>query len=72
VLHVANMNPKKNAIPEQEPAVRARNYKEVTLGYTPELAVDEAERCLNCKHQPCIKGCPVRSEEHTSELQVTL
>lgn len=55
-----NMSPKKNPMPSQEPAVRARNFKEVTLGYTEETALDEAARCLNCKNMPCVSGCPVK------------
>ncbi|MGN1251061.1 MAG: NADPH-dependent glutamate synthase [Candidatus Spyradocola sp.] len=54
-----NMSLKKNPMPAQEPAVRARNFGEVALGYTPEQAIDEANRCLNCKHKPCVSGCPV-------------
>ncbi len=54
-----NMSPKKVAIPEQNPLERIRNFSEVALGYTRENAVEEAERCLKCKHQPCVKGCPV-------------
>ena len=54
-----NMSPKKVAIPEQAPDVRNRNFREVTLGYTAEMAIEEAQRCLNCKHKPCISGCPV-------------
>ncbi|MFH1102793.1 MAG: NADPH-dependent glutamate synthase [Pseudomonadota bacterium] len=55
---------KKGKIPrqkmsEQEPAVRARNFLEVPLGYTPELAMKEAERCLQCKKPSCVEGCPV-------------
>lgn len=56
---MANMSPKKNPMPSQEPAVRARNFDEVTLGYTREMAIDEAARCLHCKNAPCINGCPV-------------
>lgn len=55
-----SMNPKKNPMPSQEPAVRARNFNEVTLGYTEETALDEAARCLNCKNMPCVGGCPVK------------
>ena len=46
-------------IPEQNPKVRARNFKEVNLGYTPELALKEAERCLQCGKPFCVEGCPV-------------
>ena len=56
---MANMALKKNAMPEQDAKVRARNFKEVALGYTPEQAIDEANRCLGCKHRPCVGGCPV-------------
>jgi len=54
-----NMSKTKVAIPEQEPAVRARNFEEVSLGYTEEMAVEEATRCLNCPKKPCVSGCPV-------------
>ena len=54
-----NMSLKKNPMPEQAPAVRAANFKEVALGYTREIAMEEADRCLNCKHAPCVTGCPV-------------
>lgn len=54
-----NMSLKKVAIPEQDPKVRSRNFKEVSLGYTEEMAIEEAQRCLNCKHKPCVNGCPV-------------
>ncbi|MBP0965530.1 MAG: NADPH-dependent glutamate synthase [Oscillospiraceae bacterium] len=56
---MANMSLKKNEMPSQAPDVRNKNFKEVTLGYTPEQAVDEANRCLNCKNKPCVGGCPV-------------
>ncbi|OPZ60613.1 MAG: Glutamate synthase (NADPH) small chain [Deltaproteobacteria bacterium ADurb.Bin510] len=46
-------------MPEQEPKVRARNFDEVPLGYTPEMAVIEAQRCIQCKQPPCVQGCPV-------------
>ncbi|MDF2564086.1 MAG: glutamate synthase homotetrameric [Massilibacillus sp.] len=49
----------KHAMPEQEPKVRARNFDEVTLGYSKETAMAEAERCLNCKKPLCRQGCPV-------------
>ena len=54
-----NMNPKKNPMPSQEPDVRNHNFQEVALGYTEAIALDEAERCLNCKNMPCVNGCPV-------------
>ncbi len=54
-----NMSLNKVPIPEQDPKVRARNFDEVTLGYTAEMAQEEAQRCLNCKHMPCVSGCPV-------------
>lgn len=55
-----NLSPKKNPMPTQEPTVRARNFREVALGYTEEQAIDEARRCLSCKNRPCVSGCPVR------------
>ena len=54
-----NMSNKKNPMPSQEPAVRAHNFKEVATGYSEATALDEAMRCLNCKHMPCVSGCPV-------------
>ena len=54
-----NMRLDKNPMPEQCPNVRNKNFLEVTTGYTPEMAIDEAKRCLNCKHKPCMEGCPV-------------
>ena len=56
---MANMSLTKNPMPEQDPIVRTGNFDEVALGYTPEMAVDEAKRCLNCKNMPCRSGCPV-------------
>lgn len=53
------IQPKKHEMPVQDAKVRARNFKEVALGYTPEIAVAEAQRCLNCKNRPCVEGCPV-------------
>lgn len=50
---------KKTPMPSQEPDVRNRNFDEVALGYTEEMAIGEAKRCLNCKHKPCVSGCPV-------------
>ena len=54
-----NMDKKKTAMPEQEPMVRNKNFQEVALGYTEEQAKIEAGRCLGCKNQPCVAGCPV-------------
>jgi len=54
-----NMSLKKNEMPSQSPEIRRNNYEEVALGYTEELALDEAARCLNCKNMPCVSGCPV-------------
>lgn len=54
-----NMNPKKNPMPSQKPDDRNHNFNEVALGYTEEMALDEAARCLNCKNMPCVAGCPV-------------
>ncbi|MBR0156332.1 MAG: NADPH-dependent glutamate synthase [Clostridia bacterium] len=53
------LDPKKHEMPTQAPEVRAHNFNEVALGYTEEMAVAEAQRCLNCKNKPCIEGCPV-------------
>ena len=50
---------KKVPVREQEPAVRAKNFDEVCLGYNEEEAKEEASRCLNCKNAQCMKGCPV-------------
>lgn len=54
-----NMRMDKNPMPEQCPNVRNKNFLEVTTGYSEETAIDEAKRCLNCKHRPCMQGCPV-------------
>ena len=53
------MSLKKVAMPEQDPNVRNKNFEEVALGYTKEMAMEEAARCLNCKNKPCVGGCPV-------------
>ena len=53
---MANMSMTKNPIPEQEPLVRNKNFDEVALGYTEEIAIDEAKRCLNCRQHPCVSG----------------
>ncbi len=54
-----NMDPKKCPMPSQDPEVRSKNFDEVALGYTYEMAVNEARRCLNCKNKPCVSACPV-------------
>ena len=56
---MANMALEKVPMPEQDPKVRARNFEEVTLGYSKAMAMEEAKRCLGCKHKPCVSGCPV-------------
>ncbi len=59
MANLPNMDPKKNPMPTQEPQVRAHNFSEVALGYSEEIAIQEALRCLNCKNYPCVSGCPV-------------
>ncbi len=54
-----NMDAKKTPMPCQEPNVRNKNFGEVALGYTEEMAINEARRCLNCKNKPCQTKCPV-------------
>jgi glutamate synthase (NADPH/NADH) small chain len=54
-----NLSLTKTKMPEQEPSVRNRNFQEVALGYLAEMAKEEAGRCLQCKHRPCVQGCPV-------------
>ena len=61
---MANMALKRNEMPTQDPKVRARNFDEVALGYSEATAIDEANRCLNCKHMPCVQGCPVKIHIH--------
>ncbi len=56
---MANMTLVKAPMPEQDPQVRVRNFKEVALGYTAEMAIEEANRCLGCKNPKCVEGCPV-------------
>lgn len=52
----------RNAMPEQPADIRNKNFEEVALGYTKEMAVDEAQRCLNCPKPRCVEGCPVNVE----------
>ena len=54
-----NMKPEKTPMPAQNPIVRSGNFEEVEYGYTHEMALEEAQRCLQCKHAPCMTGCPV-------------
>ncbi len=54
-----NMSKEKVSMPEQDPNVRNQNFEEVALGYTLEMAQEEAHRCIQCKNQPCVDGCPV-------------
>ncbi len=56
---MVNLSQKKVPIPEQDPVVRNKNFAEVAFGYTPAMAMEEAQRCLQCKHRPCVAGCPV-------------
>ncbi len=56
---MANMSPTRVPMPEQDPNVRNKNFEEVSFGYTEEQAIEEANRCLGCKHRPCVSGCPV-------------
>ena len=57
---MANMNPKKTPMPLLDAKERGRVFDEVAIGYTDIMAIDEAERCLNCKNMPCVSGCPVK------------
>lgn len=54
-----NMSLTKVPMPEQDPNVRNKNFLEVAMGYTEEMAMEESSRCLNCKNKPCVSGCPV-------------
>jgi len=56
---MANMSLKKQIMPEQKPEIRNKNFEEVALGYTSDMAIEEAQRCLQCKTEPCVSGCPV-------------
>lgn len=58
-MRMPNMSLEKVKITERDPNERNKNFKEVVLGYTEEEAKEEAKRCLQCKHKPCIQGCPV-------------
>ena len=55
-----NMDLKKCPMPSQDPNVRNKNFDEVALGYTYEMAINEARRCLNCPKKPCVSACPVQ------------
>lgn len=54
-----NMSMEKIAMPVQDANVRINNFEEVAIGYTKEMAIEEAQRCLHCRHKPCVSGCPV-------------
>ena len=54
-----NMSLTKVAMPERDPKERSTNFEEVAMGYTEEMALEEAARCLSCKNMPCVSGCPV-------------
>ncbi|MBQ8162616.1 MAG: NADPH-dependent glutamate synthase [Clostridia bacterium] len=54
-----NMSMQKAPMPSQDPVVRSGNFQEVALGYSLETALEESRRCLQCKHRPCVSGCPV-------------
>ena len=68
---MANMSLVKTPMPEQDPQIRARNFQEVALGYTAEMAIAEAGRCLKCKNPKCVEGCPVnvRIPEFIAKVQ---
>lgn len=57
---MADMSPLKTPMPTVEPHIRKTNFNEVALGYTEEMAIAEAKRCLNCKNAKCMGGCPVK------------
>jgi len=59
---MANMSLNKVPMPVQEPLIRARTFEEVEQGYTEDMAVEEAGRCLNCPKKPCVSGCPVGAD----------
>ena len=69
-----NMNPKKLPAREQAPDVRNKNFDEVSQGYDEAMAMEEAARCLNCKHRPCVSGCrstcASRSSNTRSSVQI--
>ena len=56
----ANMSTRRCPMPVQEPSVRSQNFSEVALGYTEQMAIEEASRCLDCKNMPCVAACPVK------------
>ncbi len=56
---MSNTANKKTTMPSQKAKIRSKNFEEVALGYTKEMAIEEADRCLNCKNKPCVSACPV-------------
>lgn len=67
---MANLSPNKVAMPTRSPEERRRDFLEVATGYTPEQAMEEAGRCLQCKHRPCMGGCPVQVDIPTFIAEV--
>jgi len=59
---MAKLNLERTPMPKQRAEERIKNFKEVALGFTEELAVKEAERCLQCSRHPCVDGCPVNND----------
>jgi glutamate synthase (NADPH/NADH) small chain len=59
VKNMRTIAPKRTPMPEQDPHVRSKNFEEVAQGYTVEMALAEADRCLQCKKPKCVPGCPV-------------
>ena len=57
---MVNMATEKVKMPVQDGVTRRTNFLEVALGYTKEMAMEEATRCLNCPTRPCVSGCPVK------------
>ena len=59
VKNIKTIAPKRTGMPEQDPQIRNKNFEEVAQGYTLEMALAEADRCLQCKKPKCVPGCPV-------------
>ena len=68
---MANMQKEKTKMPEQNAKIRASQLsKKWLLGYTEEMAINEAQRCLQCKHQPCVAGCPVMVQDTAVRIEL--